>query len=622
MARPPSSESQHLANGESTQDCEPHSSLQFEEDDHHMADVTGRIPTKAVEEDKALFDGDRPVSAGTVYGTEYDDFDHYSDDEAVVAKYSIENEHEITQPTNAPDSGVHGLLVKPEMSQPLEVYTHFQFSPANQQPMPSAPSRPVQPSNAMPTPHPTEHENEVHNEHTRSTHQPDHSERKRKKTKNRKSQQPKLQEDTVELLDDTAVGRDIVLDTNADRSGKHSPTLHPPQAMDLDQEQNTEDLEAVYDVRHHSEDSPHGQLQNEFEAAAEPERQLSEGPSVATRQVFQRIEVEHEVREPSAVHEINAQPPQDQHESASRTISRNSDQPTHSTAQKRKSKSSRKAAPAHQKQSAAARVWTTPDYVELLKLKIQEEEQARMAAFTAELEASRVDVNSATEARTAIQSELDSVLEQEQRLTGTIELQQTKIVNYERKFRQFKTFVDGLGKDLDSLKKDANSQRRRNDDIAQEVESQSNRNLAAYLELDERAKDCRKFKDKALKLAQDKDAELQQVLNRQDQLERDRNNAIQDFDKLRARCSDLEQQLKAARDPSDGLVRSLKSNHDALMDKLHLVHASTEEQKKMNGITELIERLDSASNTISSSTSSANEDIAHIKTLVEALDQR
>jgi hypothetical protein len=42
----------------------------------------------------------------------------------------------------------------------------------------------------------------------------------------------------------------------------------------------------------------------------------------------------------------------------------------------------------------------------------------------------------------------------------------------------------------------------------------------------------------------------------------------------------------------------------------------------ISGIAEWIEKLDLASNTISSSTSSANEDISNIKTLVEALDQR
>jgi chromosome segregation ATPase len=620
MAGPQSPESQALANDESTQDFEPRSLPQFEEDDYHEASVTESVPTKTEEEDGALFDGERPVSAGTAYGTEHD-FEHFSDDEAIVARLSVGNEHEVTQPTNAPESEVHGLLVKPEISQPLDGYD-FQFSKAQHQPIHTTPNRPVPVSNVMPTPYTTDDESEVYSEYIQPAHQPERRERKRKKTKKHKPQQQTPQEDTIELLDDAAAGRDIVLDTNADRSGKDSPTLHHSQAMDLDREQSTEDLEAMHDVRHRSEDSPHDQLQNEFEAAAEPQRQLSEGPSVATRQVFQRIEDELEVREPSPVHEVNVQPPQDQHESTSSAISRNSGQPTHSTVQKRKSKSSRKAAPAHQEQSAAARTWTISDYAELLKFKIEEEEQARMAAFTAELEALQFEAHSATEARTAIQSELDSVLEQKQQLTGTIQEQKAKIVNYECKFKRFKTFVDGLGKDLDSLKKDANSQRRRSDDIAQEVESQSNRNLAAYLELDERAKDCRKFKDKALKLAQDKDAELQQVLKRQDQLERDSNNAIQDFDKLRARCSDLEQQLKAARDPNDGLMRMLKSNHDALLDKLHLIHASTEDEQMISGIAEWIEKLDLASNTISSSTSSANEDISNIKTLVEALDQR
>ena len=617
MADPPSSESLTLANDESTRQDEARSSLQFGEDVYHEPRITESMSSKTDVEEGALLDYQRLVTAGTAHSNEQD-YDQFSDDEVVLARCSAVNEHEVMQPTNSAESEGHGLLVRPEIPQPLEGNDHFHFSPANQQSVLSTPSRSVPPSNAMPTPCPTDDENEIHNEYAQPAPQPDRGERKRKKTKKRKAQQQTFQEGTVKVPEDTMVGSEVVPDPHVDGS----PTLPHPQAMDLDQEQNTLYHETIHNVQQYDDGSPHSQLQNEFEGAAEPQQQLDEDPSVATRQMFQQTEDQHEVREPSPVDDVNVQPPQIQHESTNSAIVDDSDHPPHSTVQSRKSKSSRRTAPAPQGQSVAARVWTVFDYAELLKFKIQEDEQARMAVFNAELETLQAQIRSATEAKTAIQSELDSVLEQKQQLTGTIEEQIAKIAKYETRFKGFKTFVDGLGKDLDVLRKDANSQRRRMDDIAQEVESSNNRKLAAYLELDERAKDCSNFKDKALKLASDKDEELQKVLGRQAELERDRDNAIQDFDNLRARCADLERQLNTITNPSDKLVRVLKSNHDALLDKLHFIHLSVEEGQKISCITELIERLESASKTMSSSISSGNEDVSSIKTLVEALDRR
>ncbi len=619
MADLPTPESQALDSEASQHDGDHHPSQRYEEYDYSQATGARIVPTTTELDFRADSDDKRPGTAGTAHSTEHN-FDHYSDVETVVARCSVAIKQSATQPMDAPESEGHVVLVRPETPQPAEGY--IPFSRADQHLVTSTPHRSTQPSNAMPTPLPTDDDTEVQHHHTRPAHQPDRSERRRKKTKARRAQPQIFQEDAVVILDDATTGRDIVPDAHADGSGIESPTFHAQQATDLDQEQSMGDHEASHGVQQSGEASPHVQLQHEFEAAADSQHQLSDGSSVIMMQVSQHNEDVHEAEEPSAGDEVDIQPPQDHHWSTSRSSPLNPKGLTHSTVQKRKSKSSRKAAPIRQEQSTATRTWKTSDYVELLKFKIEEEQQARMAAFAAEVEVLKIRVHTATEARNATQTKFDSVLKQKVALNNTIKEQNAKISKYEDKFHGFKRFVDGLGKDLDSLQKDATSQRRRMDDIAQDVETQNRRKAAAYLELDERAKDCRKFKDRALKIAADKDAELQQVLSREAELERDRDNAIRDFDKLRARCSDLEQQLTTIKVPSKELMVMLKLNHNALLDKLHLLHASTEETQEMNSITKLIERLDSASNMISSSTSATSEDISNIKALVEAVDER
>jgi chromosome segregation ATPase len=283
--------------------------------------------------------------------------------------------------------------------------------------------------------------------------------------------------------------------------------------------------------------------------------------------------------------------------------------------QKQKAKSSRRTAPASQAQGTNANNWRLSDYAKLFQLKAEECE----AAFASEREALERSIQQALEARAATQSELNSILHEKQQLTATINEQQSKVAVYEAKIKTFKTFVDGVGKDLDSLRKDANALRRRNDDIVAEVESQGARNFAAYEEMDERIKNCKKIKDDALELVRGKDGELHRILLHRDQLQRELDNTVGVLSEERDRCVKLESQLEESEKKLFNLV---KSSHDSTLDKLNLIHAAVEDEQSKKDTAEMIEQLRSATQAGGAPQESTMQDIAGIKALIEALDQR
>jgi hypothetical protein len=290
--------------------------------------------------------------------------------------------------------------------------------------------------------------------------------------------------------------------------------------------------------------------------------------------------------------------------------------------QKRKSKPSRKTTYATQARPAGSNEWKVADYGNLFVLKVQEYERAqqiREAAFASEREALQAELQHLVEARTIIKSNLDNVLLENGQLTTTIGQQKQKIATYESKFQSFKKFVDGVGKDIDTMRKDANTLRRMSDEIVAEVaKGRIIRQSDISIEMNGHIENCQKIKREAVNLARERDEELHRAILHRDQLQQQLSDTVGLLSEQRDRCTRLERQLQES---EDRLIEGLKvnqTNHNTVLDKLHLIHTAVEQSK--GDAVKMIEQLRLAAEATGSPKDS--QDIADVKAHIRALDEK
>jgi hypothetical protein len=90
----------------------------------------------------------------------------------------------------------------------------------------------------------------------------------------------------------------------------------------------------------------------------------------------------------------------------------------------------------------------------------------------------------------------------------------------------------------------------------------------------------------------------------------------------RDRTSQLYRQLASATHSEDKVLRALKSNADAILDKLYEVHAALELGEKDTTITEMLRQTFAAVQGANSSATDAVEHTMSLKSAVEAMGER
>ncbi|KAK4549367.1 hypothetical protein LTR36_006364 [Oleoguttula mirabilis] len=380
--------------------------------------------------------------------------------------------------------------------------------------------------------------------------------------------------------------------------------------------------------------SPHTQLHNDLQAAAFEHDQY---PGVVDDvQAFQSGEWVDQAQ-PEAPEAEPLTPPRNrqrlghpQQAGISTTVAqadhpqRASNRPTTNRVTKRKSKAGRRAtapAPAetlHSDQSTS----DVNDYLQILAYKVQQKHQSSSTRLAVEREAMQAELQQIFDSKQSLQEELDAVEQQKISLVAVVEQQKTKVAAYEAKMNRFKTFVDGLGNDVDALKKEAGTTRRKGEQLAREGDDRKAEQTVLFEQLSTCADKSAQLKDQALRACHDAQAELQAAHLQNHYLEQQLSERVGLLAEERDRRSQLERQLATAASSSDEtVVRALKSNSDAVLDKLFEIHAAIEDAEDGKQTTEMIEKALAAVQALTSQHSANADDLASAKNMIESLSE-
>ncbi|KAK5135786.1 hypothetical protein LTR08_004612 [Meristemomyces frigidus] len=261
------------------------------------------------------------------------------------------------------------------------------------------------------------------------------------------------------------------------------------------------------------------------------------------------------------------------------------------------------------------------DYLQILAYKVQQKQQSSSRKLAAKRNALEAELQPILAAKQALEEELGLVQQQNTTLAITLEQQKSKVTAYETKINRFKTFVDGLGNDVDALKKDAGITRRRGEQLAHEGEDRKAEQVALFEQLSTCAGKSAQLKDQALRACQDAQSQLQAAHFRNSYLEEQLSERVGLLAEERDRRSQLERQLATAASSDETIVRAAKRNNDAILDKLFEIHAVIENTESEEKTTDMMEKALAAVQALTSQHSANADDLASVKGMVESLSE-
>ena len=287
---------------------------------------------------------------------------------------------------------------------------------------------------------------------------------------------------------------------------------------------------------------------------------------------------------------------------------------------KTKSKASRRAkAPTVSQDQASSDI---SDYMQIIAYKIRQNEEIASAKFATEHERLEAKLQQTLEAKQALEEELNEALQLKDGLAASLDKQRVTVKTYESRLSRFKIFIDGLGNDVDALKKDANAARRKGEQLTQEGEDHKAERDALSNQLNVCAERSAQLKDEALKACQETQSELQAAILHRNYLDQQLSEKVGLLAEERDRRSHLERQLTSTANSDQTPFRRLKSDSDTMFDKLYEIHAALEESQSTAQTSDLLEKTLAAVQAVNSQTIATADDIISVKALLETLSER
>lgn len=257
----------------------------------------------------------------------------------------------------------------------------------------------------------------------------------------------------------------------------------------------------------------------------------------------------------------------------------------------------------------------TNDYVQILSYKINQHRQSAFAKFEAKINTLQRELQHMRATKDSMQHEVDAVQQQNNNLSVEVERQKNKILAYESKITRFKTFVDGLGNDVNALKKDATINRRNQDCMSQQSKDQKEEQSALLGQLSACAEKAFELKAEAMKICRESQTELQIAGLRIESLESQLSERLGLLAEERDRRAQLERQL-ANVGLDEKVLRAIKTHSDRVLDKLFEIHATIEQARNADTVSEKVCEAMAAIQALKSANSN---DIASIKATVDTL---
>ncbi|KAI7563284.1 hypothetical protein KC316_g12720 [Hortaea werneckii] len=249
------------------------------------------------------------------------------------------------------------------------------------------------------------------------------------------------------------------------------------------------------------------------------------------------------------------------------------------------------------------------DYLQVFGYKMHVKKQETARKHAAERDALLAELQHEIEAKSALQEELRSARADRTSLVTSIEQQKTRIKTLEHKVSRFKTFVDGLGNDMDALKKESGTTRRRSERLIQEGEERKAEQHVLFEQLSDCAEKSAQLQNSALKACQETQSELKIAQQQNNYLELQLNEKVGLLAEERDRRVQQEARSVSDAGSNQAVLSALKANHDALLDQLHLIRTLVEKYEDDRKSTDLVEKVLAAVKALTSQQSANADDL-------------
>ena len=291
---------------------------------------------------------------------------------------------------------------------------------------------------------------------------------------------------------------------------------------------------------------------------------------------------------------------------------------------KRSSKLSRRAtapAPAAEP-SAMESSFELGDYFQILQYKVHQHKQAIEAKYASDNEQLQSELQRMLDAKQILQDHLDAVEQEMVGLTNILESEQAKVAKYESKVGKLQTFVNGLGKDVGALKKDASSTHRKYEELKDGAADSKAEQRALFEQMAACAEKSAQLKHEALKALRDAQSELQAAVISSDYFRGQLDEKVGLLSEERDRRTQLEKQLANTASSDEKITRLLKANNNAVLDKLFEMHVTLEGTEGGTKASGLVQSTLAAVQDLIGQHRTSNEELITVKGLTEALTER
>lgn len=264
----------------------------------------------------------------------------------------------------------------------------------------------------------------------------------------------------------------------------------------------------------------------------------------------------------------------------------------------------------------------THDLIANFAQTITRSSKAKLKELSRDNEKLQDDLEQAQNEQQVLQGRIDTLQQEKVNISEVVAKQKAKISAFEVKAGKFKTYIEGLGHDLNALRRQGNDDHRTGEELADET--RINHDLLDDLtkRLCSGSEEAARIRAQALKALHDASSELRAVKARCAQLEERANTSSNLLAEEKALRSQLQSQLTSSNNAKEAVLEEMKSNNASVLSKLSAIQgdlAKTESHKK---VVKMLENALTAVQDLSTQQQSTTANINSVKEAVDALGER
>lgn len=252
---------------------------------------------------------------------------------------------------------------------------------------------------------------------------------------------------------------------------------------------------------------------------------------------------------------------------------------------------------------------------EHLRRKVSRISAQKSTQLTAEKQSLQNELQQAIGTKRALEDQVSTLQQDKESLMASVEEEKAKSTNLTIKIAKFKTFVGGIGNDMEHLKKEAESYHNQSKQLVTEAGEH-------LQQMANRAEESKRLNEEVVKQCQANKLELSTAATRAVHLEerlKERSDALAEEKELRL---EFQSQLVSVEHANNAVLRQQKADNDAVLDKLYEIHAMLEESDNRGELTKMLEKTAATIQGLNSQQGATVDDIVLVKGMVESLTER